>query len=319
MLPNLNGVSAKRNFGFTLVELLVVIAIIGVLIAMLLPAVQAVREAARRTECLNNMKQIGLACYSYENVFSKFPPGQLRNPLTAPPEYAGGPPENWQNMGLLVHLLPFMELENLDDLVGGDRSPHVVRGSWWNVDDDTLTAGLTTVNRYLCPSDLESDAETAILNLNPWSKAAETLSFIDDISYAKLPCGATNYCGISGQASDVGSGTAAAFHGIFLNRSETTFAAITDGTSNTLLIGEVTSLTRENGQSFIYAWIGGSLLPTGFWASTDMESIPRIRSNHPGTVGFAVADGSVRSVDRLADETMIHQLGGKADGTDVSF
>jgi len=182
------------------------------------------------------MKQIGLACHSYENSFSKFPPGQLRNPLTSPPEYAGGPPETWQNMGLLVHLLPFMELDNLDDLISADRSPGVIRKGWWKAGSGTLTAGLTTVNRYLCPSDGEVDATITILNLNPWSKAGETLSFTDDIAYDKLPCGATNYGGISGQASDVGGEAVAAFHGIFLNRSETTFADVTDGTSKELSV-----------------------------------------------------------------------------------
>src|SRR5262245_6259665 len=98
--------SSSRLRGFTLVELLVVIAIIGILIALLLPAVQAAREAARRTQCKNNMKQLGLACLNYVNAKRIFPVG-----LQGPALVSTAPPRIWTNVA--VELLPFIEQANI--------------------------------------------------------------------------------------------------------------------------------------------------------------------------------------------------------------
>src|SRR5436309_7188128 len=99
--------SIERRFGFTLVELLVVIAIIGVLVALLLPAVQAAREAARRTQCSNNLKQLGLAAHNFNDSFSRLPPGGGAqgggSGLSASTDYGC-----W-----LVYLLPYVEQQNL--------------------------------------------------------------------------------------------------------------------------------------------------------------------------------------------------------------
>ena len=94
--------------GFTLIELLVVVAIIGVLVALLLPAVQKVREAANRVSCANNLKQIGLACHNYDDTNGKLPPGQLG---PCPPNSRRK--ANWQNVGALAFLLPYLEQEKL--------------------------------------------------------------------------------------------------------------------------------------------------------------------------------------------------------------
>ncbi len=107
----------SRRGAFTLVELLVVITIIGILIALLLPAVQAAREAARRTQCSNNLKQIGLAAHNFEQANGRFPPGYLgpipQSNSTSAAEFS----TQVQQMGCLSFLLPFMELSNVGDLL----------------------------------------------------------------------------------------------------------------------------------------------------------------------------------------------------------
>lgn len=125
-----------RRFGFTLVELLVVIAIIAILVALLLPAVQSAREAARRTQCINNLRQLGISFHNYESAHRKYPPGDVVTPT-------GG------STGLSVHsrLLPFVEEVALKQLVKDDK-PY----------NDTANdqARLTRVAMFICPSDAGS-------------------------------------------------------------------------------------------------------------------------------------------------------------------
>src|SRR4030088_3614646 len=99
--------------GFTLIELLVVIAIIGVLVGLLLPAVQKVREAASRMSCSNNLKQIGLACHNYQTTFGSFPSGCLGRPNPPCMRADGVDFFSYQNVGMLVLLLPYLELDNI--------------------------------------------------------------------------------------------------------------------------------------------------------------------------------------------------------------
>jgi prepilin-type N-terminal cleavage/methylation domain-containing protein/prepilin-type processing-associated H-X9-DG protein len=139
----------KRRVGFTLVELLVVIAIIGILVALLLPAVQAAREAARRMQCSNNQKQIGLALHNYHDTYKRFPPARVRNSTnTLNPGVSGW---NTSNISFLGRILPFIEQGPLHDQVDFEIP-------WWwdsgyrpNSNYDIVRT--TIVPTYRCPSD----------------------------------------------------------------------------------------------------------------------------------------------------------------------
>src|SRR5262245_33623658 len=133
---------------FTLIELLVVIAIIGVLIALLLPAVQKVREAANRAKCANNLKQIALAAHNYHDVFDVFPPGLYQFQVSAPPG-AGR-----SGFTVFEYLLPYVEQDNLSklwDLNKPRLNVYVYDGSNYQATPDARSAKV--VKTYVCPSD----------------------------------------------------------------------------------------------------------------------------------------------------------------------
>jgi prepilin-type N-terminal cleavage/methylation domain-containing protein/prepilin-type processing-associated H-X9-DG protein len=154
--------------GFTLVELLVVIAIIGVLVALLLPAVQAAREAARRTTCVNNVKQMALAAANYESAKGYFPPGRLDpdyerqgaggwipqpTPGSSYPAYGGNTTERYQNFSVHVWLLPYMEAANIYNLIDFKKGQSKQMTSGGNPINPHYQAYATAAGLFICPSD----------------------------------------------------------------------------------------------------------------------------------------------------------------------
>ena len=330
--------SSFKRKAFTLVELLVVIAIIGILIGMLLPAVQAVREAARRTQCLNNIKQIALASLSYESALQRFPPGVL-----AANNDTGGIGSTVQSVGVFCYVLPHMELNNIADLIEVNLSPDIVAPAWQNFDPagdmafNTRFASQVRIPSFRCPSDGITDPGLIFASHFHNDSINRTPRENNEFGIGH---GLTNYSAIGGVLGsttgaisaefDDGPGSQwAGYNGIFTNRSKTTFGEISDGTSNTLLFGEIAgrggvgSSDREAG----YSWIGAinlSMIGWEFDASTLSEgaianrNLDRYNSYHNGVVNFARGDGSVTSIPQSTDRTTMYRLSAMRDGNVVS-
>jgi len=285
--------SKNMNRGFTLVELLVVIAIIGVLIALLLPAVQQAREAARRMQCSNNMKQIGIALHNYHDTYGAFPAGWL---------YRGG--NGKCNYGWAVAILPFIEQQNFYDQLDPGNIPLYDRytGSASNADKALLQQRLEA---YICPSD-------AAPELAESQKFGNTDHF--DVAVS-------NYVACAGWSNtpdypikDLDSG------GIFWGNSFLNFSDITDGSSNTLLVSE-----REYPKGHAATWLGvgrnnsygnQSTLRTVFRAAFRMNydyaeaGAPQNAgkgwsSLHPGGVMSLTADASVHFIPETTDRNNV--------------
>ena len=308
-----------RRGGFTLVELLVVIAIIGILVALLLPAIQAAREAGRRTSCSNNLKQIGLAAHEFHDTYERLPPGYLG---PTPHDDFNNATGN-QYLGSLVYLLPYMEQKNLYDLIKVEKDYRKVGPGWWT-DGSTVGASLVKVKPFLCPSTnpyISPAGVTASLNVY---QTGSTLNFqIVYFSMSGTPAslGRTNYVGVAGYWGNLpNSSTAQVYQGAFSNRTDHSLATIEDGTSNTLLFGETMGGKDDStgAPQFGQTWIGSGAMITGGGLNT--RQWYAFSSEHPNIVQFCMADGAVKRVNRTIDDTMyVLRLGGIKDRRAVNL
>jgi prepilin-type N-terminal cleavage/methylation domain-containing protein/prepilin-type processing-associated H-X9-DG protein len=313
---------AKTRPAFTLIELLVVIGIIGVLIALMLPAVQKVREAANRASCLNNLRQIALAAHNYHNDQGKFPAG------VRPPVFVGGRPTGGSN--LWVELLPYIEQDNL----------HM---RWDYCDNRNNVAGgrnatqAQVIKILLCPSDSLPQTVWQVLaeSSPPWSRGFYGLS---------------SYGGNAGTRS-VPPGDPPAFprlsrDGIFFLDRSVRLAEVTDGSSNTFLFGErlhydpefdrrrpdvwptISPLAGWGKWGYVAVGIGNVTLstpvrinyrvPPGGDLSTLQDRLCAFGSGHPGGANFAFGDGSARFVSDIMPLATLQALSTRAGGEVVS-
>ena len=296
--------SAYRK-GFTLVELLVVIAIIGILIGMLLPAVQQVREAARRIQCGNNVRQLALAAMNYESANMEFPPGWTAISEDASSGNALLPGWAWSAV-----LLPFIEQENLANLIDFDAP---VTNS---VNQPVL---MQVVPSYICPSDPDATIQDfGSVIPPPVGGGSNTRAFQQG---GGLFLARTNYSGVFGNIEiedDPFRG-----NGVYFGNSEIGFRDISDGSSNTIVIGErrndlgpVTWLGVIPGIAEPFARVVGA---TDHSPNDPDDGFEDFRSYHPGGINVALGDGSTQFINDSISEPIFQALGSRAGGEIANF
>jgi prepilin-type N-terminal cleavage/methylation domain-containing protein/prepilin-type processing-associated H-X9-DG protein len=295
-----SSVRGKRPRGFTLIELLVVIAIIAVLIGLLLPAVQAAREAARRIQCVNNMKQLGLAAHNYHDANQCFPPGAISMQIFGQP--TGSPSDGtWaMSRSCFIAMLAYLEQGNLYNSFNQSR--------------ECLTCANTTVvqtglSTLWCPSDplvAVPVNQSAAQTFSGWCPGASVNMRYTSYSgnFGSLLTEANNPTNASFQA------TLQEVNGVIYSGGQTPIGAITDGTSNTMLFIETTyGLNSSAGGNkwWIQGHPGQTQAGTYYPMNIGKKVDPNVDNNsdwgiasaaggsfHPGGANFTMCDGSVK-------------------------
>jgi prepilin-type N-terminal cleavage/methylation domain-containing protein len=299
----------RRRSAFTLIELLVVITVISILIGLLMPAVQKVREAANRISCMNNLKQIGLALHMYHDTTLSFPPGYLYQPSTVSPPGTVDP--NAPGWGWATFLLPYIEQDNLYKMI--DRTVPVESPTY-------LTLRQGPLKMYTCPSDREAGIFDVLDLTNQVIGPAATNSY--------AACFGAN--GLLDTNPDVGDG-------IFYRNSTTRIADVYDGTSNTLAIGERAALFAQAPWAGVMT--GGTVrttlgAPVFLSVIEPAQAMPLAQvfnhplndgssepfdffSAHPGVLPVVFADGSVHGLATSTSLITLQALATRAGGETV--
>jgi len=300
--------NVSKSRGFTLIELLVVIAIIAILIGLLLPAVQKVREAAARTQCQNNLKQIVLASHNYDSANGVIPPGILGHQLVSQANsgFTFGAP----CIGALAFLLPYIEQQNLYQtlvpLPSLTMSPMITNG-WWN-NPTYFAAAQAKIKTYQCPSD---NGQPSIGVFVIFYCDANSLTFTGGYypNPTGLLFGRSNYEPSGGSIGAPATNYYGQWFGPFTDMSANKVGAIPDGTAYTIFFGETlaggpTDTNTNGGRGFAAAWMGAGSYATawGVASATGPLTSPgtahwyQMSSFHTNVVNFAFGDGSVRPI-----------------------
>ncbi len=291
----------KDAAGFTLVELLVVIAIIGILVALLLPAVQQAREAARRIQCQNNLKQLGIALHNHHDTYNQFP------------TFSAGTP----NLSYVVHLLPFIEQNNIYELFPRDSAGKI------NVTTTNDVRGKNRIDSLLCPS--------GVITNSTYSGEGE--SFTNHYYGVLGPKGQNIQTGNDYDFDPNGGQGGASLQGFFQWKKNLRFADITDGTSNTLAIGEMSwkdsgchrnwvrggEIGANNGvHSASCKNVYHAINAVGYTPATANWNDPSFGSEHPGIAQFLRGDASVGIISETIAMSTYRALASRNGGESVS-